>query len=273
MRDSVSSNMDEKAVLPLNESVSFRRQRGQRSRAQRFAIAAFATLGALVFIHIALALGLSRLSPDAHGSARLKAYQPGQSSRNVTHKVPLEAHIMSKCPDAKDCLHDLVVPAMQRISDKVDFKLSYIGTTTYEDDGVACMHGPTECLGNILELCAASLYPNPMIYLGFTMCLTQDYQNIPQRDLISSCALEHGVDFSKINECASSENSGNGIGLLRESVERSANASVKTSCTVRLDEKVRCVRDGGQWKDCKAGYHVDDLVRDVEKLYDAAGSF
>ena len=41
--------------------------------------------------------------------------------------VPLEAHIMSKCPDAKDCLHDLVLPAMQRVQDKVDFKLSYIG--------------------------------------------------------------------------------------------------------------------------------------------------
>jgi hypothetical protein len=43
-------------------------------------------------------------------------------------KVPLEAHIMSKCPDARDCLHDMILPAMQNISHKVDFKLSYIGT-------------------------------------------------------------------------------------------------------------------------------------------------
>ena len=42
-------------------------------------------------------------------------------------KVPLEAHIMSKCPDAKDCLHDMILPAMQNISDKVDFTLSFIG--------------------------------------------------------------------------------------------------------------------------------------------------
>lgn len=41
-------------------------------------------------------------------------------------KVPLEAHIMSKCPDAKDCLHDMILPAMMNVSDKVDFKLSYI---------------------------------------------------------------------------------------------------------------------------------------------------
>src|SRR5271163_4787136 len=42
-------------------------------------------------------------------------------------KVALEAHIMSKCPDAKACLQMLVVPAMEQISDMVDFRLSYIG--------------------------------------------------------------------------------------------------------------------------------------------------
>lgn len=47
---------------------------------------------------------------------------------NFTGRVPLEAHIMSKCPDARDCLHDMILPAMQNVSRKVDFKLSYIGT-------------------------------------------------------------------------------------------------------------------------------------------------
>lgn len=42
--------------------------------------------------------------------------------------VPLEAHIMSKCPDARDCLRELVLPTMQRSFDKVNFTLSYIGT-------------------------------------------------------------------------------------------------------------------------------------------------
>lgn len=42
-------------------------------------------------------------------------------------RVPLEAHIMSKCPDARDCLHDMILPAMQNVSGIVDFKLSYIG--------------------------------------------------------------------------------------------------------------------------------------------------
>ena len=42
--------------------------------------------------------------------------------------VPLEAHVMSKCPDARDCLRDLVVPTMEKIADKADFRLSFIGT-------------------------------------------------------------------------------------------------------------------------------------------------
>mgnify|MGYP006868021750 CR=1 FL=1 len=41
-------------------------------------------------------------------------------------KIPLEAHIMSKCPDAQACLQKLVLPAMEKISEKVDFKLSFI---------------------------------------------------------------------------------------------------------------------------------------------------
>ncbi len=79
------------------------------------------------------------------------------------------------------------------------------------------------------------------------------------------------MDFDKLNQCVSSDD-GKGVGLLRTSVERSANASVEISCTIRLDGKKRCVRDGGEWKDCEAGYRVDDLVQDVEKLYDAANS-
>lgn len=61
---------------------------------------------------------------------------PSSPSRPSSHDqaattndlVPLEAHIMSKCPDAKDCLRDLVLPAMQKVHGKVNFTLSFIGT-------------------------------------------------------------------------------------------------------------------------------------------------
>ncbi|KAI0523861.1 hypothetical protein F5B22DRAFT_592316 [Xylaria bambusicola] len=135
--------------------------------------------------------------------------------------VPLEAHIISKCPDTRDCLKELLLPAMIQVYQKVNFTLTYIGMPT-ENDGVECKHGPGECMGNIIELCAHQLYPDPKIWLGFTMCLTKDYRSIPQRELVEDCALEHAVDFDKINECATRDDGAFGMDMLRESVKRSA---------------------------------------------------
>jgi hypothetical protein len=45
----------------------------------------------------------------------------------VDTKVPVDVHIMSRCPDAQYCLRELVLPTMANVSDKVDFRLSFIG--------------------------------------------------------------------------------------------------------------------------------------------------
>jgi len=77
-------------------------------------------------------------------------------------------------------------------------------------------------MGNILELCAFERYPDPKISLGFTMCITRDYPQIPQRELIEECALEHAVEFKALNECATEDNGAHGMEMLRESVRRSS---------------------------------------------------
>jgi hypothetical protein len=193
-------------------------------------------------------------------------YCPHKGPEDLDVKlVPLEAHIMSKCPDAKDCLQKLVLPTMADVSDKVNFTLSYIGTLDPKSDEVHCMHGPEECLGNIIQLCAADVYPEPKMYLGFTNCMTSDYKDIPKRDLVEACALEYGIDFGKLNGCISEE--GKGIDLLRHSVERSRALGVTKSCTIRLAGELRCIRDGGKWFDCEDGSEVKDLIADIQKLY------
>lgn len=121
---------------------------------------------------------------------------------------------------------------MVEISDRIDFKLSYIGKPTDHDDGVECKHGETECLGNMIELCAADKYPDPKIYLGFTYCLTRQYQKIPERHMIQDCAMEHGIDFARINDCLTQDDGGYVADLLQASFIRSAEANVSTSCTV-----------------------------------------
>jgi hypothetical protein len=119
---------------------------------------------------------------------------------------------------------------MERAANKVDFTLSFIGTPS-EPDGVQCKHGPAECIGNIFELCAARLYPDPKLYLGFTTCLENDYEKIPAQNLIEDCAHEHGLNFRKIVKCATDENR-IGMDMLRASVIRSMDANVNISCTV-----------------------------------------
>ncbi|KAK4941789.1 hypothetical protein LTR10_018393 [Elasticomyces elasticus] len=198
-------------------------------------------------------------------------YDPSLSSPetdvvNEAEKVPFEIHIMSKCPDARDCLKELVVPTMVEVSDKVDFTMSFIGSTDPNSDAVSCKHGPSECLGNIILLCAAKEYPDVKMWLGFANCMISDYPHIPQRDLVESCSMEHGIDFSKLNSCISDE--GEGIGLLRSSMVRSQENNVTKSCTVRLADEVRCIRDGGKWYDCPGGSSVQELVGDVNELYD-----
>jgi hypothetical protein len=185
--------------------------------------------------------------------------------------VPLEAHVMSKCPDTQDCLKQLILPAMQQVFDKVNFTLSFLGTPT-ENDGVACKHGPEECMGNIIELCAAELYPDAKTWLGFTMCLTREYWHIPQRELIEDCALEHALDVDALNDCASRDDGAHGMALLRDSVRRTADAGVTKSCTVRLNNEVYCVRDDDKWTECPHGPGVNDLVISIEKLHRATSA-
>ncbi|KAF2873353.1 hypothetical protein BDV95DRAFT_566806 [Massariosphaeria phaeospora] len=247
--------MDTKApLLPNTEARMPRRPISKRF--SRFHAAAFTII-----------LGLFWLARtwDCHHDHQHEGGDDGWAT-----KVPLEVHIMSKCPDARDCLEMLVVPVMANISDKVDFRLSFIGETTDEDDGVQCMHGQTECLGDILELCAASEYPDPKLYLGFTMCMEQNYEQIPKRTLIEDCALEHGLEFDKLNDCMSKEDGAYGMGLLRDSVQRSADLNVSTSCTVRLNDEIRCLYDNGEFVDCSSGSKPKDLIRDIQKLYDEA---
>ncbi|KAJ5636395.1 uncharacterized protein N7484_009708 [Penicillium longicatenatum] len=222
---------------------------------------------------------------------------PVTSEMNKSTRVPLEAHIMSKCPDAQGCLQKLVLPAMEQISDKVDFKLSFIASVSKETSDIQCMHGPEECIGNMLMLCAANLpfpptsdrsllpqdYPRTPIIrsLGFANCLINDYTRIPDRGLVHQCALEHGIDFDALNQCASQQSDApddgqrgksplSGIALLRQNALHSERLNVQTSCTVRLDDTVWCIHDGGDWKNCAQngeGSKPQVLADEIKRLW------
>lgn len=129
------------------------------------------------------------------------------------------------------------------------------------------MHGPSECLSNALHLCAMRLYPAPSVFLPFSLCLIHNYTLLPSQEFIESCAEKHDISFDKLNECISSLEPDGGLELLRKSVERSRDVGAEVSCTVRVEEEVWCVRDGGKWKHCREGKKPEDLVRKVRELH------
>ncbi|KAJ5803174.1 Gamma interferon inducible lysosomal thiol reductase GILT [Penicillium pulvis] len=231
-----------------------------------------------------------------HEQAKI-SQDPITSQSNESTRIPLEAHIMSKCPDAQGCLQKLILPAMEQISDKVDFRLSFIASVSKETSDIQCMHGPAECIGNMLMLCAANLpfpptsdrsllpqnYPRTPIIrsLGFANCLINDYTRIPDRGLVHQCALEHGIDFDALNQCASQQSDApddgqrgksplSGIALLRHNALHSEHLDVHTSCTVRLDDSVWCIHDGGVWKTCAQdgeGSKPQVLADEIKRLW------
>ncbi|KAK2731974.1 hypothetical protein FQN55_004302 [Onygenales sp. PD_40] len=267
------------------------------------------------FIAICLCLGIYALVHQPHfpsgyvfdlntgkrplqGEDKLDSATPLRGDKNnlpvaagEPKRVPLEAHVMSQCPDARDCLEKLIVPTMVQVHDKVDFRLSFIGTVSNSSSDVACMHGPSECVGDMIILCAANIpyppssktYPKtPTVRsLGFANCMISSYKRIPERGLVEDCALEHGIDFQSINKCASSQEDDeshaggdpdkvSGIALLRKDFKRTQRLGIKRSCTVRVDEKIWCVRDDGEWTDCAKngnGSNTSVLVDEIEKLY------
>ncbi|EAU37407.1 conserved hypothetical protein [Aspergillus terreus NIH2624] len=195
-------------------------------------------------------------SPDNDAQRLIRPMEPLEDRTHHANKVPLEAHIMSKCPDAQYCLRKLVVPTMERVSDLVDFNLAFIANVSDKSSGITCMHGPEECVGDSLILCAENLPFNPdgdstepirmptIRSLGFANCLISSYQEIPDRELVHHCALQHGIDFEALNACVSRQEDDpngkelSGLALLRESALHSAELGVKTSCTLRLDDEV-----------------------------------
>lgn len=78
--------------------------------------------------------------------------------------------------------------------------------------------------------------------------------------------------MEELNGCLDRDNGDFGLGMLKASFERSSEANVTKSCTIRLDGEERCIRDGGEWKQCEAGHSVEDLVADIVELYDAGRS-
>ncbi|KAK3840912.1 MAG: hypothetical protein J3R72DRAFT_446632 [Linnemannia gamsii] len=162
-------------------------------------------------------------------------------------------------------------------------------TITTEVTKVTCKHGPLECAGNTQQLCFRDVFPDYKVWVPFVTTMNS-WQ--PRRigepryarevaEKVLELNLKQGKGLSgrvqgvrskeqealldEVDECSGGQR---GFNLLVKSVQNTLDHGVGTSCTVFIDNKKRCVVDGGVWRECPGGYSIDDFVRSIK---DAAG--
>ncbi|KAI9291826.1 hypothetical protein K502DRAFT_326106 [Neoconidiobolus thromboides FSU 785] len=119
------------------------------------------------------------------------------------------------------------------------------------------MHGDTECLGNIQELCAQRVSKN---WYSFVLCMNKDFRKIGVDDTITdNCLKFSGINKKRFDHCVDRR----GKTLLTRNVKRSINLGLNKSCTILINRgEYKCIHDG-TWKECSGGYQVDDFVRQI----------
>ncbi|XP_063385288.1 GILT-like protein 1 [Cydia fagiglandana] len=72
-------------------------------------------------------------------------------------KVLLSVYYESQCVDSKVFVLEQLRPALQLLDKHIKLQLVPFGksrSVNYGDDGFECQHGPSECLGNMVQDCA-----------------------------------------------------------------------------------------------------------------------
>ncbi|KAJ3137679.1 hypothetical protein HDU90_001629 [Geranomyces variabilis] len=154
-------------------------------------------------------------------------------------KVDIDLFVMSKCPDAKYC-EGVFAGVLGNVANITTLKTQYIVSPS-----MTCMHGDGECTGNVQQLCVRHYHPSPSRWLSFILCSNRDQAGIP--DDPAACAKIAGFKWSgDVQECAEGKL---GQQLLARDAKIAWRKGIKKSCTVQLQGKTVCVRDGGVWDD------------------------
>ncbi|KAF9130677.1 hypothetical protein BG015_003969, partial [Linnemannia schmuckeri] len=172
---------------------------------------------------------------------------------------------------------------------ELDLNITSTTTTTAVVTKVNCKHGPLECAGNTQQLCFREFFPDYKIWVPFVTTMNSWQprrigepvyarkvaervlglrQRQRQRQVRRFQSLEEEKQkeqealLEKVDECSKGQR---GFELLVKSVQNTLDQGVGTSCTVFIDNKKRCVVDGGVWRECPGGSTVNDFVRSIKE--------
>ncbi|KAF9184788.1 hypothetical protein BGZ50_003449 [Haplosporangium sp. Z 11] len=209
-----------------------------------------------------------------------------KSHAQAINKTPVDVtlFVMSRCPDAMMC--ERTFETVFKIEDlpPVNPLLSYIVTinkttistssqlTSTTTTTATCKHGPLECAGNIQQLCFKQYFPDYRVWFPFVAAMNSwEPRRIGEQEYARKVAHRvvgtgHEDLLCQVEACANGQE---GLDMLIKSAQNTIDHGVSTSCTVFIDNKKRCVLDGGIWQDCPKGHSIADFV---QSIIDAASS-
>lgn len=194
------------------------------------------------------------------------------TSRSLMAKadLPIEIFVMSKCPDAiyTESTFASILPVAG-----ASVTLQFIA----DPKTLACKHGESECRGNQLELSIQSAVPSKLF--DFLAIYNRKMDEIGHESddrlmaLLHDAGLLDGEAGSVIAAYQDELDSGT---LLRASAEHASSLGVKYSATIRIDDEIVGIRDGGRWKEMRHG--IDGSAESwksyiASKLHDRRSSF
>eukprot|EP01113_Clastostelium_recurvatum_P011831 TRINITY_DN1606_c0_g1_i2.p1 TRINITY_DN1606_c0_g1~~TRINITY_DN1606_c0_g1_i2.p1 ORF type:complete len:217 (+),score=51.50 TRINITY_DN1606_c0_g1_i2:46-651(+) len=148
---------------------------------------------------------------------------------DAQEKVSVMAFEMSKCPHCsawKQAFNSSVMSA-EGLPAIIDLKEYFVGDRS--GTNFTCYHGPSECVGNEILLCAYNLTSATSQWGWWNMgvCMQADYTNVPQN--AASCAQKAGLNWAQINGCV---NSALGPDLFAQSIAYSDKMRVQSTPTI-----------------------------------------
>jgi len=196
-------------------------------------------------------------------------------------RVMLDLFVASKCPDAPRCQRMLAPVLESGVGELVEVRLGFLANANAsEPSGFECLHGPTECVGNLAELCVHAHWPYHVdIEVGqlpahlnwmlFLPCVSEGANGRPFNSTASSlipgntnaCLQRYGVPSATADAIEACVAGDQGKALLAESAART-HAMCGThsdlphigckSCSMYLDGQPVCVIDDATIYNCSA---------------------
>jgi len=153
-------------------------------------------------------------------------------------------------------------------------RIAYIAEVSSRGSGFTCMHGSTECAGDIQQMCIMKYLPpgGPLgkyHYFDFLECVGPTHSKIPTNT--DQCLKKIGATndlIQKVHTCAEgSEGDQMMADSIKYTLARCGHHPHCRSCTMWMNGKQVCIHDDGKWYDCPIGHTVDEWVKAICDAY------